>query len=247
VDSETVVAIEPVKVVSTSAGQNVVAGMAIVSIDVGLATLGMGDVGMVYSESLVFTLIVGILMLLAFYRLTLKPFEVLSDDLDRALKGDLAQVTHEYRMEELNGLYDLINSALQRVPKDGGPGGSDSQEPPFQAEEAVGALRMMSAVNPALGLVLCDSQRRIVHINDAFEEMSGIRGEAAAGQEIPAVARDQAFGALVNDLFERVAQSPEGAGDDIEFSGVQHRVSLAALGPVGGAPRLYLLAAARAE
>ena len=245
VDDETVVSVEPVKVYNQQTGKNAVIGMAVVSIDTTIATMGFGDIGLVYSESLILTAIIAGFALLILYRLTLKPLQILGDDMDKVLKGDMAQVTHEFKMEELNPLWDLINSALQRVPKSGAAFGNMKAEPTITPEDFLGPMRTLGTMINT-GLVVFDGDRKIIYINPAFEEMSGIRSDNSLGQDYSGVARDQGESALVTDLLERAQPGQEGATENYDFSGVAHKVSAVCLGAVG-APKCYLLIAARAE
>ena len=141
VDSSTLVAIEPLKAFNQASGKNVVIGMSVVSVDTSGASMGFGDVGLVYSEILIITAILGLITLLILHRLTLKPLQVLNDDMDKVLKGEMTQVTHEFKWEELNALWDLINSALQRIPKSSsGFGGMGKTEPTISADDFAGPL-----------------------------------------------------------------------------------------------------------
>ena len=114
-DSDLIVAVEPVKVTSPVLGKNIVVAMAIVSIDTTLSTPDIGEIGVVYSEALILTSILGGIILLILYRITLKPLEVLNEDMDKALKGNLSQVTQDFKFYELNPLWEIINSAIQRI------------------------------------------------------------------------------------------------------------------------------------
>ena len=53
--------------------------------------------GVIYSETLVLTGILGGIITLILYRITLKPYQTLNEDMDRVLKGELPQVTHEFK------------------------------------------------------------------------------------------------------------------------------------------------------
>ena len=237
-----VIAAEPVKVLNPAQARNTTVAMAIVSIDTTLITMGMGELGMVYSETMVVTVLLAILTLMILYRLTLKPLEILSDDVDRALKGDLSQVTHEYQIEELNPLWDLLNSTIQRISRNSGEGVSNGGgSTQFNIDEFSGPFRMLGEV-AKFGIVVCDSNRKIVAMNPVFEEISGIRAEGALGQELPAVARDQAFIAMTNDLFDRVPPGGEGASEDFDFSGVTYKVHVAVAGSPGSIKCYFLVA-----
>ncbi|MEO5969477.1 MAG: FHA domain-containing protein [Bdellovibrionia bacterium] len=243
-DESTLVAVEPVKVLSPTAGRNVVVAMAIVSIDSSLATPEMGELGVIYSEILAITAIILGFIFLILYRMTLKPFQVLNEDIDRALKGDMNQVTHEFKIEELNPLWDIINSAIQRVSRNNSPESSSNSGE--STEAFVGPLRMIGNL-VKFGFLIFDSERKIVFINSIFEEMSGIRSESAMGQDISSVARDQAMGSMTNDLLGRVSTGGEGLVEDFDFSGVGCKIYMAGFGSEGNAPKCFVMAAVKVD
>ena len=104
-----------------------------------------------------------------------------------------------------------------------------------------------------IGLVVCDDERRVLHVNAGFEETSGIRETDAMGKPLSASVRDQAFGALVQDLFDRAQSSAGGSvSEDFDFSGMPHKVHVICfgtrMGSMGGASvKGYALVAVKAE
>ena len=247
-DETTVVAIEPVKVVSQLVGRNVVVAMAVVSLDTSIAAPDSGEIGMIYSETFIYTALLTAAILLVLYKMTLKPLEVLNDDIDKALKGEIRQVTHEFKFEELNSLWDVINSALQRIqrPGAGGTGMMAMSGGGGGIDEIAGPMRSMAAF-AKFGMVLFDQDKHILFMNTSFEELSGIRGEASGGQELANVARDQALGPFSNDLFDRAQPGGEAVAEDFEFSGVTHKVYVAAFGSSGGPAKGFYLIAVKSE
>lgn len=243
-DEETICAVEPVRIVSQTAGRNVTVGMAIVSIDSSLATPDLGEMSMTYSETFILTGLLGALILLILYRVTLKPLRQLNEDMDQVLKGDLSQVTHEFKFEELNPLWDLINSALQRVPRGtSGVGGALGSAGPT-TEELAGPLRMFGEV-ASFPVLVCDGDKRVLYMNMPFEDVSGIRSDNSIGQEIASVARDQSFAQFVIDLFDRAMPGTEGVSEDNDFSGVSYKCRASCVG--SGTSKCYVLAATRVE
>jgi PAS domain-containing protein len=252
VDDSTVVAIEPVKILNPALGKNVVAAMAIVSIDTTLSTPGAGDIGIVYFETLILNGLFAIIIFGILYKITLKPFLVLNEDMDRALKGDLAQITHEYQIEELHSLWEIINSAIQRIQRAAessrgslsmGVGlGSNSAS----MEEFDGPLKMLAGI-AKFGFVILDAEKKIVHMNPVFEEMSGIRVDGSVGQDIGSVARDQSLSPFVEDLISRAQLGGEGVSEDYDFSGVGCKVHFAAFGSPSQGVKCYIMAAVRSE
>jgi len=250
-DDSTIVAIEPVKVLDPSVGKNIVIGMAIVSIDSSLSTPDVGAMGVVYSEAFILTGLFGALIFFILYRMTLKPFQMLNEDMDKVLKGEMGQVTHEFKFSELDDLWTIINSALQRAQRSSsglgglsGEGFGGSSE--ISIDEYVGPAMMLGSLSK-YGLVLFDSSRRISYLNSVFEEISGIRADGAIGQEMNSVARDQALGAFTQDLIDRASVGGSGVSEDFDFSGISYKVSVAAFGSAGGSPRGYLLVMSKTE
>lgn len=245
-DDTTVIAIEPVKVYNPRLGRNEVAAMAIVSVDTTISLPAAGEMGMIYSEVLILTGLMGAFLLLVLYKLTLKPFQVLNDDIDKVLKGDMHEVTREFKLEELNPLWDVINSSLQRISRDGGGDSFGGGGGGPTVDDFLAPLRAMGDV-ARFGVVVCDAGRRIVYMNEMFQEISGIRADSALGQEFSIVARDQGLVALVGDLFERAPTGGDGVAEESDFSGISYRLTGAALGSFGGTAKGYLLTAVRID
>lgn len=236
---ESVIAVEPVKVVR--GGKNVTIAMAIVSLDVSTAVMGMGEVGLIYSQVLIITALVGILALFIMYRLTLKPLQLLGEDMDKALKGEITQVTHEFKCEELNPLWDLINSAIQRIPRGGSSELSSSTEQEANPEQFIGPIQATAEATGA-AVAVCGPDRRVLFVSSAFERVTGIRADSAVGQDFGNLGTDQSTGAMVQELFDRVTPGGEAVTDDKEFSGVQYQLYAAGFGtPSDTAPRAYVL------
>ncbi len=244
-EQETVVAVEPMKVFDSRAGKNVVVGMAVVTIDTSVAIPALGEIGVKYAQSLVFVAILALVIFAVMYRITLKPFEVLNDDIDRVLRGEMAHVTHEFKFEEMNSLWEIINSALQRAAKSSSSGQS-SHVDGAGVEEFSGPLQMVGKA-AIFGMIVLDGNRRILSMNDTMQEISGIRAEQAIGSDINSVARDQSFGAMANDLFDRSMPGSEGVSDDFDFSGVGFKLMSAALGATGGQVKGYIMCALKKE
>jgi PAS domain-containing protein len=246
-NSTTIAAVEPVKVLSAQAGKNKVVAMAIVALDSTRLLPGSGEVGMIFSQTLIIVSLLAGLAFLVIYKLTLRPFEILNEDMDKVLKGELNQVTHEFKFGELNALWDLINTSLQRIPKStGGMGFSSSSEPLFDAEDYASSFRQFGELYRC-GVLICDAERKVLYMNSMFEEMSGIRSENALGQDITQMARDQAFGAFVIDMFGKVSPGGESMSEDFDFSGITYKMHVSAMGRPGTPVKCYGLIAVRSD
>lgn len=230
VTDDIIVAVEPVKVFSTRLTKNVVVGMAVVSIDASLSSPGFGVLSLVFSEALIINAIFAAFVLLIMYRLTLKPMEVLNGDLDRALKGEIQQVTREFKVAENDSLLDLINSAIQRLPKGSAGGGVDEfgKTSGFDANAYVQSMDTL-ATSWGIGFVACNSEKQVVSMNTVFEEMTGIHRDQAMGQRLVDLARDQGFASFVSDLLDR-ASFGQNVQENFDFSGIGYQLTCFAVG-----------------
>lgn len=242
-DDSMIVAIEPVKILNPAMGRNITVAMAIVSIDSSLFTPDMGEIGMVYSQTLILAGILAILIALILHRMTLRPFMVLNEDMDKALKGDLSQISHEYKLLEVNSLWEIINSAIQRIPKGKESeafGGSGVGGGAVSVEEYVKPLKALGDVIK-VGIVVFDSSQKIAQMNSVFEEISGIHADQAIGHDMSEVARDQAMGAFTSDILNRTPVGGEGILEEFEISGMPFKVYACAFGSPGVVPHCYVM------
>ena len=236
-----VVAVEPVKILNVRLARNVVSAMSVVSIDVSLATPSWGTISLIYSKSLVILFILGFVLFAVLGRLTLKPMEILNDDIDKVLRGEINQVTHEFKNTELNQLYDVVNSALQRIPKDNADGESGGLGGSASADDIMNIAQLFSDIQQ-VGVLVFDEDKQIRFINPTFEEVTGIRFSEAQSSTIGEVARDQAFVALIEDMFEQISNSSGAAvQEEFDFSGVEYNITGAGLGQ--GTPKGFLFTA----
>lgn len=244
VDSSTVMAIWPVEIYNPATAGTAIVAVAVVSIDITSAVLNSGEIGVIYSKSFILSGILFILLGLIIYRVTLRPFQQLSEDLDQVLKGNLGQVTHEYRFSEVNSLWDMLNVLLQRLPKTSTSSGlSDSGGPSL--EDYLEPLKALSS-GSNMGLVVFNPEHQIVYMNDLFEEMSGIRSSEALGQEIGAVARDQSIGQIFTDLFGRVSPGGSGVTEEVELvSGTFYQLNATAFGKAGESVKCFAITAVK--
>ena len=229
-DENTVVYVEPIKTTDPRQVKNQVSAMVVVGIDFSGNLLQAGGLGVAYGIGFVIAGLMGIFVFFVFMRLTLKPFEVLNDDLDQVLRGDLPKVTHEFKIEELDALWSNINSALQRLPK----GGSDFSNETNQSIDWEQEFASVRAIADAAGypFVGFDGDLKVIVMNNQFQDASNIRMDAL-GQSINQVG-DQPIRQLVSAMKEGIQRSPSRSSlDEFDFGGggVPYQVIGAGVGP----------------
>jgi len=228
VDRSTVIAIEPLKLLRPELGRNEVVAMAVVSLDTSLSTPDIGTIGVTYSSTLIVTGLLAALLGLILYRLALKRFEILNEDIDRVLKGLQENITKDFKFEEGDHLWEVIQSSLQLIPKKGDGDEEIKQSQKLRIDDVFESMRLIGEASK-IGIGLFDEARKTVYLNPSFEDLTGIRFDDAENNFISMVVRDQAFGALLDDMFE---SSKPGISkkEDFDFSGVPFVVQMAVLG-----------------
>jgi PAS domain S-box-containing protein len=137
--------------------------------------------------------------------------------------------------EEIDPLWNVMDAALKRVPRDsmdGSGGGAAVMGGSLQAQDLLGPLRAI-AIQSKESIAILDEDKKILFVNSQFEEITGTRLEGNEGQVLTQVVREQAFGSLLTDLYERAHPGSEGASEDFEFSGVQFKVHCVSFGTIG--------------
>lgn len=210
---------EPIKITDTRQLKPQLAAIVVVAIDFSGNMIASGGLGVVYGTAAAvggIALLIGYLILM---RLSAKPYEVLNEELDRVLRGEITRVTQEFKLEETKGLWENINTAAQRIPKNASESMSLNEISWDQRLESYRALSEQGKF-AFLGL---DPNLLVVSMNDIFSEVSGIRAESV-GQPV-SVAADQALSALSSDLL-RVASSSLSrfASDRFSFQGDNYDV-----------------------
>ncbi|NDG85027.1 MAG: hypothetical protein EBX52_08330, partial [Proteobacteria bacterium] len=226
IDNDLAVWVEPIKVADPRQVKTQVVALVVVGVDYSRNMISSGGLGVAYSTS---AAIGGIALLFAYLilmRLATKPYEVLNEDLDRVLRGELSKVTQEFKMDDTKALWDNINTAAQRIPKeaveqsfdDGGVINWEQKLEGFKTLADHGKFAF-AGFDPGLAFV---------SINEIFTEASGIRTDAI-GQGV-GVAGDQAISALVVDLQKNASQSPaKTTTDRFNFGGDDYDVVAMAL------------------
>jgi PAS domain-containing protein len=218
-DQNVAVWAEPVKITDARQLKPQLTAMVVVAIDFSGNMIASGGLGVVYGTA---AAIAGLAMLIGYLilmRLSAKPYEVLNEELDRILRGEITRVTQEFKMEETKALWENLNTAAQRMPKNASESMSLSDVSWDQRMESYRALSEQGKF-AFLGL---DPNLLIVSMNDIFTEASGIRSESV-GQPV-SVAADQALSALATDLLRVAAGSQTRfASDRFSFQGDSYDV-----------------------
>ncbi|MGZ3657133.1 MAG: FHA domain-containing protein [Bdellovibrionota bacterium] len=224
-ENEQIYSFTPVMVLSKTKGIQVPGAIATVIYSTSSLALDPGTVSSVYLEALFWSAVVGVVFLYLLYKVTHKPLEKLSEDMDKVLKGDAESVEKKYKNDVIDNLIDNVNAALSRIPK---ADGSKKEEEQAGDTEGVIINNMMRsieylAMNAKHPMMMVDSEARVTHVSPTFEELTGIRG--ATGEMLEAVSRDESFPALIKEMIGKAPEAgAEGVHEDYEFNAGTHKI-----------------------
>jgi hypothetical protein len=212
--------VEPIKLNDPRQVRSQVAALALVSVDFSSNMIAAGGLGVAYGTSIAIGGLAFLACFIILMRLFVKPYEVLNEELDQVLRGEMSNVTQEFKMDETRALWDNINAAVQRIPKDGGSAGID--DGPVNWDQVFEPTKGISELGK-FAFVAFDPSLNCVSLNDLFSEISGIRSDAI-GQALSQIA-DQSLTALVIDLMKVASGSPmKMATDRFPFQGDDYEV-----------------------
>lgn len=244
-DSSTIVAIQPIQVFNPAAGKNTTAAMSVVSIDLTTATTEGAARWLVYSHTLVLSVIIGLLIFYLIYRVTIRPFQEMNRKIDQVLRGEHIEFKPSVFFSEVDPLWDVMDSALKRVPKGESANANVPGAGALGSHDFLGPLRAIASTSKH-GTAILDEERKVLYINSIFEEITGVRLDSVEGQALGSVVRDQAFSGLVIDLCERASPGTEGITEDFDFSGIMFEIRVISFGHFGD-PKCYFFNLVRKE
>ncbi len=224
-DSNTYVHVEPIKAADPRTYANEVVALAVVSIDFSRNMVTAGGLEIAYGSAIIYTAIIGLIFYFILLRLIQKPYEVMNDDLDQVLRGEIPRVTKEFKVGPLEKLWDNVNAAVQRMGKGETTGdeGSVMWDQEFAPWVAITESGQM-------GLIGFDSNLVLVTVNPFFSDLSGIRSDSV-GQTLGQVG-DQAMISLVTEMKGGAERSgTRTSTDKFEFQGIDYSVVATLVGP----------------
>lgn len=240
-EAELITAFTPVMVLSKTKGINVPGAVAVVVYSTSSLALDPGTVSSVYLEALFWSALVGVIFLYLLYRVTHRPLELLTEDMDKVLKGDAETVEKRYRNDVIDHLIDNVNAALGRIPK---AGSSKKEEQGGNDTETVIINNMMRSVeylalNAKHPMIMMDAEGKVTHASPAWEELTGIR--APQGDTLENVSRDESFPALIREMMGKsVDAGGDGVHEDYDFNSGAHKIHGFALSGLPGKIEGYL-------
>lgn len=159
-----------------------------------------------YLESLITSLLVGILFFGIVYYLTLRPIEELRYQIEEGLRGRRRSVESKLQFEELNSVKNAVNTSLQRI-RELQKDDTDMDPNDIESDESyVLTLQefMMGASGPVM---ILNSGKNLMRINTQAEDVCGIRQTMSEGMNILDITKERGFAATLIELCDNSANN----------------------------------------
>lgn len=159
-----------------------------------------------YLESLITSLLVGILFFGIVYYLTLRPIEELRFQIEEGLRGRRRSVESKLLFEELGPVRNAINTGLQRI-RELQRDESDVDPNDIEGDDSY-VNTLLEFMNGAQGpVIVLNSAKNLVKINTPAEDVCGIRQNMSAGMNILDITKERGFAATLIELCDNSANN----------------------------------------
>lgn len=159
-----------------------------------------------YLESLVTSMIVGVVFFGIVYFLTLRPLEEMRLQIEEGLRGKRRSLESKLAFEEMAPVRNAINASLQRIRE---LQRDETEIDPNEIESDESYVRtltefMLGASGPTMVL---NSQKNLIKINTPAEDLCGIRQSMSEGMNILDVTKERGLAATLIELCDGSANN----------------------------------------
>ncbi len=159
-----------------------------------------------YLESLVTSLLVGILFFGVVYYLTLRPIEELRFQIEEGLRGKRRSVDSKLLFEEMNPVRNAINTGLQRI-RELQRDENDVDPNDIESDDQY-VNNLLEFMNGAQGpVIVLNSSKNLVKLNTQAEDVCGIRLSMSEGMNILDITKERGFAATLIELCDSSANN----------------------------------------
>lgn len=213
----------PIQTYNPETGSRTPAAYAMVLYNMGGLAIDDGRTISLFVQTLFIALILGFLLFFFLYKLVEQPIVALNKQLDVALKNDGKTVKSSYLVPSLEKLVFNINTALNRVSY-GGAREAPKNTSEMRKVETCNIAQISSA--PAM---IIDKDRLIVFINQALEDLIGMRLASVQEQSLD-ILIDDALRQSIQDLVDRAIVQPALiASNQLDLSGKNYDIDAQAI------------------
>jgi len=185
--------------VSTAEGNKTVA-IAFVQINTNPAKFSTAELFDQIISSLLYSLIISLLLIIFVYRWMNGPFELLSEQIEQALRKGQTQLSVAVQLPAVKELSEKISFALSKAQP------APSSESSSSSGSSEWASAMVNAnTYPAFSI---DGSGSVQSWNERIERLMGISSSEAVGREFSQISRDMELEQIVRSLMSEVVGTP---------------------------------------
>ena len=194
-----------------------------------------------YLESVVTSLLVGIVFFGIVYYLSLRPLEEMRLQTEEGLRGKRRSLESKLCFEEMNPVRNAINASLQRI-RELQKDDTDIDPNDIESDDSyVNTLRELIMGSAGAAMVL-NSQKILKQINIQGEDLCSIRQSSSEGKDILEITKERGFAATLIELCDASANnSGTSQQGHYELGGKPYNIFVASLmGKDGFAKAFYI-------
>src|SRR3990167_2740819 len=214
--SDRILVSEPIRIFSQVEGKNIVGAYA--QIIYSLRGIGLTNAGItrIFINAIIWTLLLGTIFYLLIVRITLKPLEALSADIENNASSGFKKLKRRFRFQALDEVMRKINSSIWQLKT-----GSKSEDIDSENEGERDVNDLDSDNFQALGnlinspTLLLKRDGTLCGINRAGEEFLNMSKETAVKQPISSLFIDIALMSTIIDLINRISSAKDGPKTEV--------------------------------
>lgn len=223
IDSETIVAVAPVRHYDSATSSESTSAHAVVVYNMGALAVDDGRTLSLFIQVLFIAMIIGGLLFFIMYKIILEPLNNLNSQLNVALRENKSQVSTSYLFPQVQSLIANINSLMSRG--DGGFAGNKIEL--FEADRSQEMQNIVNLVGFA-AITVSAADRTIVSTNDHFLTQIGTNG-SWVNLNIDLIT-DQALKLNILGLLDRVTADPSQlVTDQLDIASQNYDISAQAI------------------
>ena len=159
-----------------------------------------------YMESVVTSLLVGVVFFGIIYFLTLRPLEEMRLQIEDGLRGKRRSLSSKLSFEEMEPVREAVNAAFQRIRE---LQRDETAVDPNEIESDESYVNTLSEfmMGASGATIVLNSQKNLVKINTQAEDLCGIRQSMAAGMNILDITKERGLAATLIELCDASANN----------------------------------------
>ncbi|PIT99316.1 MAG: hypothetical protein COT74_09940 [Bdellovibrionales bacterium CG10_big_fil_rev_8_21_14_0_10_45_34] len=224
IDSDRIGASVPIMAYSSEMGAYAPVAYSVIIYNKGSLAVDNGRVLALFVKVLMLSFILGAICFVLLYRVIKKPIKALKDQVHQSLSEKIDMVNEEFALDEFSDLVINIKAAIQKANLLTDSSDSLASATVDHSLEAENLSRLIA--QPCMAI---SSDKKILAINQAFEDISGLRSLQLNQCEISQIP-DQSLLLSLEELLGNATQNPtQVQSQTLDFNGIPYSLDVQAI------------------